>query len=598
MRKVYLISLLAVFLIALWGYGYDKNVSKEDVSVVNSTNDSENLLQNPSFESPSHASAEKWKSEYTTYGVPSYYVTPTGAVDGVSAQQIYYRGRYKESTKEGKKFVEIFQLATNIHPGDRLKFSIYVGGSLVDTPAVIGIEGFNSSHGYVYLSEEDAYIEDISDELQLYEVIYTCPNNTDCVAVYLQCQEVVATSEIDITVDNARLVRLPPEYIETEENDLDDKAILVISSVFLTVPSVMIISETAIRIKGRMKKYKFSGQKNSEYQILVPIWGNIEYLENAEYLSQYGSHVTLCTTGNESLEFYESLKALADKYGFNIFIDEPKYRQGKKRRTVYDARTTSGSMRDTIIRNVLKKVSAPYVVTLDADSITDENISSLVGELEYRQMDIVSIRIVPSNREASLLTKLQTFEYEVAMDFRYLCPWLISGACHAAKTDVLEKIMDRHSLFFQGNDVEIGLLAKTMGYKVGHIPFIVRTAVPDDLISWTRQRLAWAGGEFRLYIVNFKFISKHPLFWFYGAIIAIGLFPLRWMALYVLTPSLFVILGFYVMLTLYTHWKNRNRWLFLMPLYTLFISVVMQPLGVIWYFYMARKDRNYGIIKI
>jgi cellulose synthase/poly-beta-1,6-N-acetylglucosamine synthase-like glycosyltransferase len=253
-------------------------------------------------------------------------------------------------------------------------------------------------------------------------------------------------------------------------------------------------------------------------------------------------------------------------------------------------------MRDTIIRNALKTVSAPYVVTLDADSVTDNHMSVLIGELEHRQLDIASIRIIPSNGEKSLLAKLQVFEYETAMDFRYLCPWLISGACHCAKTYVLKSIMDRHSLFFQGNDVEIGLLAKTMGYRVGHIPFIVRTAVPEDLNSWIRQRLAWAGGEFRLYIINLKFITRHPFFWFYGAVITIGLFPLRWVALSVSTPSLYVILGLYIVLTIYVHWKNRNKYLFLMPFYTLFISVVMAPLGVIWYFYMARKDKNYGII--
>lgn len=33
-----------------------------------------------------------------------------------------------------------------------------------------------------------------------------------------------------------------------------------------------------------------------------------------------------------------------------------------------------------------------------------------------------------------------------------------------------------------------------------------------------------------------------------------------------------------------------------MPFYRMFSSLVMTPLGVIWYFRMARRDKNYGFI--
>ena len=48
--------------------------------------------------------------------------------------------------------------------------------------------------------------------------------------------------------------------------------------------------------------------------------------------------------------------------------------------------------------------------------------------------------------------------------------------------------------------METGLIAVARGYKVGHIPFEVLTAVPPTFKGWFRQRLAWAGGEFRLFI--------------------------------------------------------------------------------------------------
>jgi cellulose synthase/poly-beta-1,6-N-acetylglucosamine synthase-like glycosyltransferase len=368
----------------------------------------------------------------------------------------------------------------------------------------------------------------------------------------------------------------------------------LISSTLIIIPFLLVAIEAVISIRNTSYRYLFSNKKHEDYQILVPIWGNIIFLENVKYLSKYGSKVMLCTSGNESKEFYMNLDALVQKYDFKLFKDKTNFKVGEK--VGSNQRAISGSIRDTIIRNALNTVMKPFVVTLDADSTATIDISYLVGELKQRELDIASIRIVPSNSNVSALTKLQTFEYYVAMNLRFLCPWLISGACQAAKTDVLKNIMNRHSLFFQGNDVEIGLLAQVLGYKVGHIPFIISTSVPDNFKSWFRQRLAWGGGEFRLFLINFKFILKHPLFWIYGAVITICMFPLRWIAFSSLSSNIYIILGLYVGLILYLHWEKRNWWLILMPIYMLFNSLIITPLGIIWYFYMAYKDKNYGII--
>jgi cellulose synthase/poly-beta-1,6-N-acetylglucosamine synthase-like glycosyltransferase len=367
-----------------------------------------------------------------------------------------------------------------------------------------------------------------------------------------------------------------------------------ISSTLIIIPFLLIAIEAVTSIRNTSHRYLFSNKNHEDYQILVPIWGNIRFLENVEYLSKYGSKVMLCTSGNESKEFYMNLDSLIQKYNFQLFKDRTNFKVGEKVESNH--RATSGPIRDTIIKNALNTVKKSFVVTLDADSITTTNISYLVGELKQRELDIASIRIVPNNSNVSALTKLQTFEYYVAMNWRFLCPWLISGACHAAKTDVLKNIMNRHSLFFQGNDVEIGLLAQVLDYKVGHIPFIILTSVPDNFKSWFRQRLAWGGGEFRLFIINFKFIFKHPLLWFYGAILTICMFPLRWIALSSLSSNIYIIVGLYVGLIFYLHWEKRNCWLVLMPIYMLFNSLIITPLGIIWYLYMAHENKNYGII--
>ena len=599
MKTVYY-TLILITLIVISGYifyivecGHDTNALVAIEPQINMS-DSDNLLTH----SIKHNTTNTldWRIEISTAGTPAFALSPYNSAlisvpNGTQPQRMIYNGVTADNVT-GK--LETFLIVHHgVVSGDVLNFSVDLSGKLVNTPTVVGIESFDDKDNYI--DSTDSYVTDVSEKPSCYNVIYTCPKNTSYLAVYVQCQEINPKSVISLTLSKPRLIREPPGYVEPRKVNSKNTDLFIYVILFL-IPSIVIISEFIVSIRNRMQKYTFSGQKNDDYQILVPIWGNIKYLENVEYLSKYGSHVTLCTTGDEADEFYSNLNLLATEYGFNVFIDKAKSGLIEKQRVGYKKRTTSGHMRDTIIRNALKTISSYHVVTLDADSTTNEDISLLVGELKHRHLDIASIRIVPSNEEASVLTRLQVFEYDTAMNFRYLCPWLISGACHVARTYVLENIMNRHSLFFQGNDVETGLLSETIGYNVGHIPFVVKTSVPANLESWIRQRLAWAGGEFRLYIMNLKFIYKHPFFWFYGTIITISMFPLRWVALSKLTPHLFIILGLYLGLIFYIYWKKKNIWLLLMPIYTLFLSLVMTPLGIIWYLYIAYKDKNYGII--
>lgn len=368
-----------------------------------------------------------------------------------------------------------------------------------------------------------------------------------------------------------------------------------VSIVALPLLAVLIDGFAGIRARGYT--YEFTGTPVETFRILVPIWGRVEYLQNIEYLRQYGDRVTLCTTGDETDEFYAGLDAIAKANGFRVFCDLPHGRAARRRSYTHKQRATSGTIRDRLIRNVLYTVAEPYVVPLDADTITRQPVSFLVGELVERGLDIASIRLVLNNPTASLLTRLQRLEYRLAMQMRFLAPWMVSGACQVAKTAVMRDVMSHHSLFFQGNDVEIGIIAQSRGHKMGHIPFEVLTDVPSGLKPWVRQRLAWAGGEFRLFIVNFWLAAKHPFFWFYGGIVAIvGLF-FRWWALTEPGYSLAAAAALYVALSVYLHWRSRSILALFMPLYTLVSSMVMTPLGVIWYFKMALKDGNWGIIR-
>ena len=225
-----------------------------------------------------------------------------------------------------------------------------------------------------------------------------------------------------------------------------------------------------------------------------------------------------------------------------------------------------------------------------------ERLEKLVGALAVTKADFASIDLVPQEH-GGMLVQLQRHEYRQSMRLRFLLPWMLSGACHLGKTDVLRRIMIRHSLFFQGNDVEAGLLGDQLGYRAIHLPFPVDTEVPSRLKSWWRQRIAWSGGEFRLFIINVRYIIKHPFLWMYGGIIAILMIGLRWWSL--LDPS-WILLGvavIYYASVIWIHWRTRNWWLLLLPLYTLCNSLILTPIGVIWYFVMAIPENNFGVIR-
>ncbi len=338
-----------------------------------------------------------------------------------------------------------------------------------------------------------------------------------------------------------------------------------------------------------------------DFALLVPIYGSMRYLENFDFLRAYGRRVILCTTSAESDEFMRDLRRVASAGGFRIILaDEPARAEPPGGGGSTPAKkSTSSSKRDTVIRAALEMVDSEYVVCIDADTSTSESIDALVAAFAERNLDFASIHLVVSNRTESMVTRLQGHEYELSMKLRRVCPWLVSGACHVARTEVHREVMRRHTLFFQANDVEAGLLAEQLGYRVGHIRFLVPTAVPVSARALLRQRYAWVGGEFRLFAVNVKFARRHPLFFAYGLGFVIMMFPLRWIAV-IDDPwtTLLILFGVYVVVITGLCWKERDVALFLMPFYTLVFTTLVVPLGAISYVQMARASRNRGVIRL
>jgi hypothetical protein len=328
------------------------------------------------------------------------------------------------------------------------------------------------------------------------------------------------------------------------------------------------------------------------FAVIVPIYGHIKYLTNVDYLRPYGDRVLITTTTAETDEFNSAIEAVCRQEGFRLFRGHVPGRvvgrQGGKK-------STGGVIREIIVRDALEVVEHPYVVCIDADTETELPLSILVGGLEEGAFDVASIRLEAQNQD-NLLERLQGHEYRTAMRLRVLMPWLVSGACHVLRTKVHREIMQAHSTFFQGNDVEVGVLGDALGYRVGHVPFVVPTIVPSTFKAWFRQRLAWSGGEVRLFVVNLYLVWRHPTLFLYG-FLSLVTSPLRWY--YLFNPSWAVAAAAATYLITFT-WVNRRSLdasLVLMPFYLAFVSLVIVPLGVHTYVKMAWADRKVGVIR-
>jgi Glycosyl transferase family group 2 len=352
------------------------------------------------------------------------------------------------------------------------------------------------------------------------------------------------------------------------------------------------LSPAQLQRKAKVFPIRDDAPAIDDFAVLVPIYGNTSYLQNVGYLRQYGSRVTLCTTDRENQEFYDSLEAIAAEEGFGVFrAPFPKVKPSANGK-----RNTGGTIRDRVIREALLEVQAEYVVCIDADTETDTPINALVNSFAETGLDLASIRVIAQNSN-TMIARFQQHEYRIAMRVRRYIPWLISGACHIAKTKVHRQIMQRHSLFFQGNDVELGLIGEASGYKVGHMLYDVPTIVPDTFQAWWRQRCAWSGGQFRLAIVNVAYSLRLPAFFFYMSLVVTVGAPLRWLSLLTPTRGLFFAGILYFSLTLLANRKHINLELIIYPLYAMIGSMIHAPLGLWYYVKMSRKDDNWGVIR-
>ena len=363
---------------------------------------------------------------------------------------------------------------------------------------------------------------------------------------------------------------------------------------FLALPILISMADFVPGFKASNRKVitpDDQGPSFDDFSILVPIYGNTKYLENLDFLKTCPSKVFLCTTTGESAQFYQELTALSVQYGFKILkahID---------RGSDASKRATTAPIRDAIMREVILQISSTYVVCLDADSWPEIDFRYYVGAMHHRSIEVTSSCLVPVNTKG-FLGKLQSIEYMLSMKLRRIIPWLVSGGCHAATTEAYKAIMAKHSMFFQGNDVEVGVLATRMGFNVGYIQFNVYTSIPDTFKSWYRQRYAWSGGEWRLGMTNIKLALQFPMFFLYLSAIMLGMFPIRWISVVHSPWILPYVYLMYVVIVGVLSRKNFSWFVIIYPIYSFFNSLIMTPLGGLAYLHMSIQHSNWGHIDL
>jgi len=61
--------------------------------------------------------------------------------------------------------------------------------------------------------------------------------------------------------------------------------------------------------------------------------------------------------------------------------------------------------------------------------------------------------------------------------------------------------------------------------------------------------------------------------------------------------TLLLALFIYYAAIVWLHWDHGNKWLIFQPFYCLFVSLIVVPIGVAYYFKMAIPERNFGVIR-
>jgi cellulose synthase/poly-beta-1,6-N-acetylglucosamine synthase-like glycosyltransferase len=313
--------------------------------------------------------------------------------------------------------------------------------------------------------------------------------------------------------------------------------------------------------------------RSNDFTIVVPLFGHPRYFDRRSELRPYQNNVLV------ALEVSSSLMA-----AFANQLEEEGWRVERLR--------ISNPNPAILLKAALPAVTTTYVLRLDADTSVGDDIPRAVTAAAAARADICSIKCAVANR-VNAVTRIQALEYRMAMLARHFRPWLTSGACFLARTEALRTILDRHSLWTPGEDIETGRVALALRMRIRHLDLVVETEAPETWLALARQRRLWWAGTFRHFWINVDRNLLHlPVLTLYSlAVIWVSLYFKLWTMIdfHGLPRAFPLIFAAYIMVTVISNLQVLSPWMIVFPLYSMLQVLVMPVVGAVYYVVLARR---------
>jgi len=319
-------------------------------------------------------------------------------------------------------------------------------------------------------------------------------------------------------------------------------------------------------------------ESSTDFTIIVPLFGHPRYFDRRAELLRYQPNVLV------ALEVGTPLMA--------AFAQQLENEGWRVNRIVMESPNPA-----LLIRACLPAVTTTYTLRLDADTSVGDDIAQAVAAVEAAGADLCSIKCAVANR-TNAVTKFQALEYRMAMLARHFRPWLTSGACFLGRTDALIRIMNLHSMWTPGEDIETGRTALALRMRIRHLDIVVETDAPDTWSALFRQRRLWWAGTFRHWWINMdrNLLQLPVLTAYYLAAIWVSLYFKWWtlISLHELIYTMPLVIVSYIVVTAISNVQVLSPWMLVFPFYSLAQVLVMPPIGAAYYFVVAWRRRRLG----
>jgi hypothetical protein len=352
-----------------------------------------------------------------------------------------------------------------------------------------------------------------------------------------------------------------------------------VSNLMLVVAAVLVVFDFQNLLSwwgGRT--IKPATEASYDFTIVVPLFGHPRYFDRRSDLLGY--------QGNVLVALEVSAPVMAD---FAYQLEREGWRV--ERLVLQDPNPAE------LLKAALPAVTTTYTFRLDADTSVGEDVAHAVAAVRASGADLCSIKCGVANR-TNIVTKFQYLEYQMAMLARHFRPWLTSGACFVARTESLREILDQHSMWTPGEDIETGRTALALRMRVRHLDMIVHTDAPDTWPALIRQRRLWWAGTFRHWWINIDRNLLHlpVLTSYYLVAIWVSLYFKWWTLInpHELIRTLPIVMAAYIGVTVISNLQVVSPWMIVFPLYSLAQVTVMPLVGAIYYLVLARRKGRVG----